>query len=392
VCPTKKLLTIIVASNRPHQMKGFLENLSQTVKDHTTIEVLVKIDIGDTTMQALMDEAIITCPFDVRYIQTPRLDGYYTLHIGYQQLFLQSNPETYFIFPVNEEVRFKTKGWDLILADYIKFFPDDLFRLKISRLKFRNYYTHHDCGPTPENYPFFSRKWMELAGGVGDCWGPDGWHQFVDYHLGQTEGIDSISGHFRSVPIHDIQIEGEEAGKELTKEQIKIRTLRICQEWWRMYSIKAQQEFRRIAQQMAVYIWAKHKKIENFSIMENKKQKYFWIEDHDRHERYEKVFYYHLSSTYICLENFSFLIKMARRNSLGFLKAYILPSHGQNKGLMKWSNRVVRSNIVLIAIFLSFFISKNETVPKRWMMRLFVRTRSLIEICLDKVAQWTKNK
>lgn len=380
----KKLLTIIAASNRPHNMRGFLDNLRETVIDFSSIEVLVKIDEGDSVMQSLMEDALNTYPFLIRYIQTPRLDGYYTLHLGYQQLFEMSDKATYFIFPVNEEVRFKTKGWDRVLSNYIKLFPDDLFRLKISRLKYRNYYSHHDCGPVPENYPFLTRKWMELSGGIGDCWGPDGWHQYIDYHLGQTEGIDDIPGLFRSVPIQDILIGGEEAGKELTKEQIKKRSLRICQEWWRMYSTSVQQEFRRLAVQMFAYVWAKHRGLEDFEIIENKKVKKFSIKDNETGKVHKKVFYYHLSAYYIRLENFYFLVKKARYNSVGFLKAYIYPSYGPKSGVMKWLNRMVRVNLVILAVFFSFFVSRNDSIPKLWRYRFYERFKSIASVFYKK--------
>jgi hypothetical protein len=367
--PTK-LLTIITASNRPHNMRKFLENLKDTVDDYSRIEVLAKIDIGDTEMQEVMEEAVKIYDFEIRYLQTPRLDGYYTLHYGYQQLLEMSNPETYFIFPVNEEVRFKTKGWDTILAGYVGFFADDFFRLKISRLKYRNYYTIYDCGPTPENYPFVTRKWMELAGGIGDCWGPDGWHQYIDYHLGQT-------GVFRSVPIHDILISGEEAGKELTATQIRIRSHRIFQEWWRMYRTEAQQEFRRIATRMMAYVWAKNEKLEDFSVIEEVGNKRFRVKDNVSGE-FVKDCHYHLSSAFIKMDIFYFLIKMARRNSIGFLTAFIYPSYGPKAGMKKYINRAARYILVLAAVFLSFVTAGSESLPKKHRLRLALRLKMIM--------------
>lgn len=371
-----KLLTIISASNRPHNMEGFLNNLQETLQDPSVIELLVKIDEGDTAMESLMAEAVTKYPFEIRYIKTPRLDGYYTLHYGYQQLFEMSNKETYFIFPVNEEVRFKTKGWDAVLANYIKFFPDDLFRLKISRLKFRNYYSFHDCGPTPENYPFLTRKWMELAGGIGDCWGPDGWHQYIDFHLGQTEGINGIPGMFRSVPIHDILIGGEEAGKELTPQQIKVRSHRIFQEWWRMYSTAKQQEFRRIATRMFAYCWARNEGYEKFEIIEDDKVKKYTIQEATQ-GILPKIFYYHLSPNYIRFENFRFLLRMARCNSVGFLTAFIFPSYGPSKNWQKSLDYLGRYFVVIVAVFLSLVSAGSISLPKQIHLRILLRLKGI---------------
>jgi hypothetical protein len=362
----QKLVSLILASNRPHQMQKFLDNVQQTVADPASVEVLVKIDEGDETMRQLLDEAAAKYLFDVRYIQTPKLDGYYTLHLGYQQLFEKSHPDSYFFSVLSEEVRFQTQGWDVALRKYVKFFDDDLFRLKISRLKYRYYYSFHDCGPTPENFPFITRKWLELSGGIGDCWGPDGWHQYIDYHLGLTEGVDGIPGNFRSVAIHDIQIGGEEAGLSLTPEQSAIRAHRIYQEWWRMYRTEAQQGFRRLAVRMAAYIWAKHEKIKHFEIIENKPSAKFTIIDTDANKRV-KVMYYYVSPFHIRVNNFFFLVKMVQYKSDGFIHAFLNPSYGPATGLKKIVNKVKRHLAFFVAKSISEYCPRSDSIPYRSM-------------------------
>lgn len=360
----QKLVSLILASNRPHQMQKFLDNLQQTIADPTSVEVLIKIDEGDEAMRQLLEEAASKYPFDVRFIQTSRLDGYYTLHVGYQQLFEIAHPESYFFSVLSEEVRFLTKGWDLILKNYVKFFADDLFRLKVSRLRYRYYYSFHDCGPTPENFPFMTRKWLELSGGIGDCWGPDGWHQYIDYHLGLTEGVNGIPGHFRSIPIHDIQLGGEEAGLNLTPEQSAIRAHRIFQEWWRMYRTEAQQGFRRIATYMATYIWAKHESIDNFEIIEDKSNASFRIVDATTN-RSVKVLYYFVSPLHIKINNFFFLVKMNQYGSVGFVQAFLDPSYGPKSGFKKWLNKTKRRLLVFIAKAISPYCPKVDSIPFR---------------------------
>jgi hypothetical protein len=382
-----KLVSIITASNRPHNMAGFLKNLQETVDDLSRIEVLVKIDIGDTVMHDLLEASLKEYDFDIHYIQTPKLDGYYTLHYGYQELYNMSDKSAYFIFPVNEEVRFSTKGWDTVLAKYMHFYPDDVFRLKISRLKYRNYYSFHDAGPTPENYPFATRKWFEITGGIGDCWGQDGWHQYIDYHMGQTEGLDGIKGLFRSVPIHDILIYGEEAGKELSPEQIKKRSHRIFQEWWRMYRTEAQQEFRHIATKMLAHVWAYQDGVRQVELIDNVASKQIQIRDLDTGELKQKHFNYYLSPAYIRWMNFIFLIKMARRNSIGFLTAFIYPSYGSVTGLMGWINFVKRYLLVLVATVLSFLTYADESIPKGQVTRIVIRLKQIVRFLLKRSIQ-----
>lgn len=370
ILPNQKLLSIISASNRPHHMSAFLENLNETVANPHSIEVLVKIDDGDQAMYELMEDAIKRYPFLIRYIQTLKLDGYYTLHYGYQQLLEMSDSRTYFIFPVNEEVRFKTKGWDNILRQYVGFFSDDVFRLKISRLKFRNYYSYHDCGPTPENYPILTRKWVELAEGIGDCWGPDGWHQFIDYHLGKSPGINHIPGLFRSVPIIDILIEGEEAGKELTSEQSKKRSYRIAQEWWRMYSPAMQQRFRRLAIKIFSYVWAHNEKLDHFELMELKETKAYYVMHHGQSLA---EFRYFLSPSYIRYKNFCFLMNKARNNNFGFLETFIFHSEIPSNIILKYIDRIVRIITVSLAVVMGYLIKSYESIPgPLWQMKNFI--------------------
>lgn len=302
-----KLLSIIMASNRPHNLSKFLFSLNETCADPHSFEVLVKIDEGDDKMRHVLDMAKDDYPFRVRYLQTPKLDGYYTLHKGYQQLFEISDPSSYFIYLLNDELRFTTPGWDRALARYVGFFPDHMFRLKLSVHKYFNYYSYHECGPCPENYPIFTRRWMELAEGVGDCWGPDGWHQFLDYHLG---AIRFMPGLFRSVPVDDIRLAGEAAGLELSAEQTYRRTYRIYQEWWRMYSVDVQRAQRRLAAKMHAYVWAHEKKLGKigFTLKEDEEKKLFAVHIPTRAEPVY-IFSYHLSGLYIRLQNFGLLMR-----------------------------------------------------------------------------------
>lgn len=394
VLASKKILTIISASNRPHQLQGFLDNLEEMLAEPSAIEFLIKIDDGDDTMKVLLDAAIKKYSYAIRYIQTPRLDGYYTLHYGYQELFELSDPATYFILPINEEVRFTTKGFEQNLRKYIKLFPDDIFRLKISQLKLRNYYSYHDCGPCPENYPILTRRWLELAEGIGDCWGPDGWHQFLDYHLGVvTTEKQIVPGAFRSVPILDINLSNEEAGRELTKQQSRVRDRRVCEEWWRMYSPALQQKFRRLATKMYVHIWASNAGLNDFTIVE-KKEKYIFYLLHNG--KLVQHFYYYLSPTYIRCKNLGFLLKKSRQDSIGFLKAYIFPAKMPANIFLRYSDRCLRIAIVMAIFALSYITVGFESCPYNLTTRFKMRIKDLLykstkKSLGEKNAQMIKN-
>lgn len=286
----KPLLSILLVSHQSHHMKGFLENISQTVEDPSSIEILISFDQGDLAMRKVLDDAVQSSHLNIRTLENASI----------QQLFAIASKESYFFQFLNDEVRFKTKGWDKILASYINFFDDHIFRLRLSAFRYHNYFSHHDCSILPENVSFITRAWLEAAGGIGASSQPAIWHQHVDYHLGQMEGINDIPGIFRSIPINNI-------------EMTQVEKLEIGFEQWKMCSVRAQQEFRGIASRMFAYMWTKNAGIENFAVIEDKSEKKITIRGKSD-EKIKKVFYYHLSTFFLIRENFYFLVKMSRRH------------------------------------------------------------------------------
>lgn len=286
---SKKILSMIMVAHHPNMVKEFLENIEQTVDNPDCIELLIQID-DDSLMRAMLDEAVQTYSFDIRYIQN-------VLQMSFQPLFNIANPNTYFFQVVNEGLRFKMRGWDTILKKYIHFFQDDIFRLKIAEHQYRNYYGFQECGPAANKYFYLTRKWLELSGGVGESADYDCWHQYVDYHLGQTKGIDGIPGLFRSIPVSEVVV-----------EENSVNSRSISQEWSQFNSVKSQQTFRRIATKMLACIWAHNENIKDYSVKENTFFRWFSIRENKKN-KIKKIFFYSVSSLYIRFQNFLFLLK-----------------------------------------------------------------------------------
>jgi len=210
-------LSLFLATCRPEQIKGFLENLQETCHDPKQFEVMIKIDEGDDETKKAIDQCMNALSLNIRYLQLPKLDGYYSLNEGYNTLFKIINPNAYFAWNLTDEVRFETKNWDNIIKKYIGYFDDDIFRIKISEFKFKNYYDLRECLTSPENYAITTKRWLELTGGWGEFWGPDGWHQCIDYFLGMTRNKYLPYGIYRSLPIDDIVLSGLDAGVGVTE-------------------------------------------------------------------------------------------------------------------------------------------------------------------------------
>lgn len=250
-------LSICVCSIRPENMVGMLDNLQATAADPTGFEVLICVNEGDdATIQALeAHRPRVTIPY--RIIAAPRREGYFSLHHGYEALRAAAAPSAYFIWQISDEIRVETQGWDTLLKRYVKLFPDDLFRLRLSLNKGRHYHCLYECFPLPDNYTVTARAWYDVTEGSGKIWGPDSWHQAIDYFLGQLNNPYEPYGKgiFRSVPVYDVKLANEEAGQGLTGVQFAARKARIKRLYKQLCGLKAQENFLRLAQLVNMRIW-----------------------------------------------------------------------------------------------------------------------------------------
>lgn len=267
-------LSIFAATCRPDNIVGFLDNLAETASDLTSFEVLLKIDEGADDMVRVLDNYKKTAKFSIKYIASAKLDGYYTLEVGYSELLKIAHPDTYFCWLLTDEIRLQTKGWDSVLKEYIGFYPDDIFRLKLSIFQLKNYYDFFECLPCPDNYAVTTRKWLEITEGWGHFWGPDSWHQCVDYYLGLCTNQYEPHGIWRSVPVLTIKVAGQEAGQGITDtHRMRERAVKIWHGWQKHSTHAAQENFHRLAQRLNAHIYAHAMDIPQYIIRENHHKK-----------------------------------------------------------------------------------------------------------------------
>lgn len=263
------LVSIFLATCRTQNILGFLDNLKQTANDFSCFEVLIKLDEGATELINLVSEYAKNSVYKIKYIVSAKLDGYYTLNVGYNELLSLTDPTTYFCWLLTDEIRLETKGWDSILQRYVKFYPDDIFRLKLSVFQNKNYYDLYECLTSPDNYAVTTRKWLEVTGGWGDFWGPDSWHECIDYYLGRCKNPKEPCGVWRSIPIYEIKIIGQEAGIGVPDRQsLRIRTKRIVDGWNQHSSHHAQINYNRLAHRLNAHIVATQNNLNSYQIIE----------------------------------------------------------------------------------------------------------------------------
>ncbi len=263
-------LSIFAATCRPYNIIGFLDNLAQTADDPGSFEVLLKLDKGAIDLITLIENYKKTAQFSIKYLETPILEGYYSLDTGYNELLKIADENTYFCWLLTDEIRFKKKGWDTILKKYIGFYPDNIFRIKLSIFQLKNYNDFFECLPAPDNYAVTTRQWLEITGGWGHFWGPDSWHQCIDYFLGLCKNKDNPYGTWRSFPIFDITVEGQEAGQGITDpSKERERSARIYAGWNKYSTHEAQENFYRLALRLNLHIIAVANKLDRYILEEN---------------------------------------------------------------------------------------------------------------------------
>lgn len=250
------LVSFNLASNRPENFSELCENLQAAASDPACFEILVKIDDGDEAMHTCVAAEAARRPFPVKALSTPG-EGYFSLWKSLNRLHRElCDPAAYFVCNINDEIRIQTRHWDVALAKWKHLFPDDIFRLKTSIYKLRNYGDFWECGFAPENYAFYTRRWIDVAGGDWNpCHGPDAFQQFVAYYLFRANypAKEQIN---RDVPIFDIEISGEGVFKGLTEAQFWDRVRKGWVAWYVMVGHAMQTEANRRARMLQAAIAA----------------------------------------------------------------------------------------------------------------------------------------
>lgn len=284
---TKKLISFICPSRNPNIIKSFLDNIEETVKNPELVECLFKVDEDQPGIKTLMDAEVAKRPFSVKYILTPRFTGIYSVWIACNELFTMVSKDAYFVQVISDEVRFKTPHWDEILTKYIGYFSDDIFRLRMSTFMLNSYPSVYMCNLTPDSFPIYTRKWLEVTLGIGMCtWASDTYHQFIAYHMSigeqgyqyfQTPFYDM--GISRDIHLLDIKFDGLEFGVGVSAEIQKNRDLWVTQVWNRNVSHYQQEQFSYLAKRLSSYIWAVKNNIKQFTLVQNKTRKMVQVVD-----------------------------------------------------------------------------------------------------------------
>ncbi len=272
-----KLISFICPSRNLNIIKSFLDNIEATVKHPAVVECLFKLDEDQVEAKPFIEAEIAKRPFTIKYILTPRLNGVSATGVACNDLFTIFKPDAYFIQVISDEVRFETMHWDEILKKYVGYFPDHVFRLRMSQFKFRTCPNLFNCNQIPDSFPIYTKQWLYLALGLGThCWASDIINQFIAYHLSLGEqGYKYHNTPFydtginRDVQLLDIKFEGLEFGVGVSAEIQKNRGLWVRQLWNKNMSHYHQEHFSYVAKRISSYIWARANNLQRFTLYKN---------------------------------------------------------------------------------------------------------------------------
>jgi len=265
----KKLLSIHLQSNNPKNFEEFVISMEENIQEHDLIEIIVKIDDDDIAMNKLLEKLVLQSKINIKYISTPLLGSFADLWRSMNDMLLVCEKDTYFLWNMNDEMRIPIKGWDQKLKKYVGMFPDNLFRLRTSVFRNRNYTDEWECCFAPETSAITTKKWIEICGDWNPTLGPDTFNQLVAYYFSYHDRFNKDK-EIRDIVINDFNFIGEGAFLGLTKKQIMKRISTTIQPWFKLISYKTLLEASRRSQKIKANIY-----IEKFFKSHHEKNKLY---------------------------------------------------------------------------------------------------------------------
>jgi hypothetical protein len=193
-------ITFYCTSNNQKNQYALIKNLERTSRYPENIEIIFLLDDGDESCKENLLSLNENSPLKIKY-QFNKRSKYNLLNLCIDDLFPIASKSSNFHNQISDKVRFKTMNWDKKLENYKNLYEDNIFRVCISKYKNINYYRLKEAITIPENFPFVTRRWLEVSGGWGEF--SDASSQAVQFYLGKLKR----TGLFRSIPALDIEIE-----------------------------------------------------------------------------------------------------------------------------------------------------------------------------------------
>ncbi|MBT5320948.1 MAG: hypothetical protein HOL43_01110 [Verrucomicrobiales bacterium] len=195
------LITSRIESNPNWGLPNLLQSLVDYSADHNNFEVLVKFDTCDPEVPAYLPK-LGQYPFAVKHIVEPRGRGYIDIHIGYTRAMMLADDRSTVMGAFADDFVVIQPNWDTTVLAETTHFKDDIYMIHqrphpcFYRPHFQEqpFYPHFNLDHIDElaivdEGPFWSRKLLEICGGLGHVSFTDVWTLAIQWYLYQNHGL-----------------------------------------------------------------------------------------------------------------------------------------------------------------------------------------------------------
>ena len=247
------LISVIFNTNNINNTKKIIEKFIDNSIDSSNIQFCIKIDNDDQNFVDSCLENLSNFKANFIIIASPKGRGYIDLWQWINFLYHQSSKNSYFLLNISDEVHINTNRWDEKLEKYKKLFEDDIFRLRTSVYKNRNYNNIDECIYAPDTTAIYTRKYIATQGDFCPCFGPDNGQQIVAYYLAKLN-YPRHTQFLRDYSINDINFTGEGTNIGLSEKATMKRVVINYIMWKWTHKYKIQIEYKKRARDLQIAI------------------------------------------------------------------------------------------------------------------------------------------
>jgi len=299
------LISILFNTNNIDKSVSIIKKFFEKTTNPEKIQFCIKIDNDDTNFQDNFLKEMSKFKFNFVILSSPKGRGYIDLWQWVNYLYKVSSKNSKFVINISDEMHVEEKGWDKNLEKYVGLEEDNLYRLRTSVYKNRNYHDLWECGYAPDTTAIYTRKYISLQGNFSPCFGPDNGQQIVAYYLSKLN-YPRHTQFLRDKVINDISFEGQGTNIGLAEEQLRKRRNINHLLWLNIFTYKNQTNFFQRARKIQTEIIKKKFKnsilkeyetryILSYSIKDNKGKKIKNYLHLSKELSYLRLFFYNIS-------------------------------------------------------------------------------------------------
>ena len=299
------LISILFNTNNIDKSVSIIKKFFEKTTDPEKIQFCIKIDNDDMNFQDNFLKEMSKFKFNFVILSSPKGRGFIDLWQWINYLFKVSSKNSKFVLNISDEMYVEEKGWDKNLEKYVGLEKDNLYRLRTSVYKNRNYHDLWECGYAPDTTAIYTRKYISLQGNFSPCFGPDNGQQIVAYYLSKLN-YPRHTQFLRDKVINDISFKGQGTNIGLTEEQLRNRRNLNHLLWLNIFTYKNQTDYFQRARKIQVEIIKQQFKNSNFKEYDKKYILSYFTKDNKDNKiknnlhltkqiSYLKLFFYNIS-------------------------------------------------------------------------------------------------